>query len=226
MIVHSFFLNCDKIDNQEDFIFIDEYSYVLSSKSKYAIEHPTIQNDDGCSKILYAFTNSKELKDLFMLTRNMDLFSYYKLNMDKKEYNAIKKSHSDVLLSKRDLKDTNSNRTKLVNIPMAITNFEMDKINDEIIIVQKLRELFGSDSISLLEYNLLRGKTKSLLNLIKLNDATNLARDVNSGANDSDVEFASNDYYIALQEFYDKMKIKTFEVFVDLFSITLMGKGV
>lgn len=74
MKVYMFYL---KTNNENDFVIPSPVSRLVR-KDKY-----------NNTEVLYAFTKSKELKDIFKSTRNMDLFTIDKINISYEEYNDL-----------------------------------------------------------------------------------------------------------------------------------------
>ena len=217
MVVYSFFLDVNKIKD-DDFEFLVEYRHCLSNN--YKGFHPVIKNPDGTFKLLYAVTTSKRIRDIFKMTRNMKIFTYYKSDMKKSTFNDLKQACCEVFLTEKELIDVDHARKKIHQIPTVLTHYELEKVNDELIMVQDLRKIFGEESYSMIEYRVFTDKLLKLFDKIKFAETLLIIQD-NLGANDSDVEFFSADFTTYLNMFYENMTVKTFEVFIDLFGITL-----
>ena len=218
MTVYSFFLNVDQVDDIDDFDFMIEHSHCL--KTNYKGFHPVIKSPDGTFKLLYAMTTSKKRKDIFMMTRNMKLFTYYKSDITTDKFKLMKNNLDDLLLIESNLIDVNDDKDGCAVIPTIITKYEYEKINDEFVIMSLIEEVFRDPDISLLEYNILEDKLKYFLNHLKLRDCVNLLS-YGDGANDCDIEYYTADLYSSLDEFMKGVRIKTFEIFIHLFGNTM-----
>lgn len=212
MIVYSFFLNYNRGD---DYNFMIDHVHCL--KPTYTGFHPVIKNPDGSFQVLYAMTRSKKLKNMFILTRDMSKFKYYKSEVSSKKFKEMKDNLNDTFLLEMELID---GKNELSLLPMSITTFERDRIKDEIFFVEKLQEIFRSkEELSLVEHDILNEKFNEMMKIFKLQESIDLLSF--GGANDSDIEFYENDYYISIQKFSKGIIIKTLEIFIELFGNTL-----
>lgn len=64
----------------------------------YAVLPDDVIDDGGISYSLYAFTNSKRYKTMFMQTRKKDIFYLKEVKMNKAKYEAFMDQHSNQIL--------------------------------------------------------------------------------------------------------------------------------
>lgn len=210
MTVYSFFIITNKTENYE---FMRDHSHCM--KENYKGFHPVIRQQDGSFQILYAMTTSKRMKNIFMETRKMNKFVYYKSNIESEVYKSMKKELDDMVLVEDNLSTYDMDTMKISDIPTILTKYELSRILDESFIIEELLEIFRpNDEISLLEYDLFKRNIDSLFNFIKLNPCIDL---INFGANDSDIAYYEDDFYRILKLISKDTVLKTFDIFIKLF---------
>lgn len=64
----------------------------------YAVLPDDVIDDEGICYSLYAFTNSKKYKTMFMQTRKKDIFYLKEVNMNKKKYEVFMDQHPNQIL--------------------------------------------------------------------------------------------------------------------------------
>lgn len=211
MIIHSFFLDLTKV-NDLNLPFLEEKSFCL--KDNYDGIHPVLKDFGGPHQILYAMTTSKRIKELFMMTRNMNFFKYYKTDVSKSKAASMLSTLSEMVLHERTLFDSDSSTEgeKIVNL--VLSDFEYNRVRDELILLMHLEEVF--DDITFLqvsEYNILNRNFRNLLNELLFDNFVDLLS-FGKGANDADFEYVSDEFYDILSEISTKAKFKTFEIFI------------
>ena len=215
MIVYSFFLKYDQTRSDE-FDFIAEFSHCL--KKNYKGFHPVINYQDGSYLILYAMTTSKKFRDIFLSTRNMKLFKYYKTEIASDKFKPMKQNLNRLMLREDKLIDIIDG--DIIKTPTVLTVYEHERINDDEFVINKIQGIFRrEDKLPLIEYDILVNDFEKFLNKIQLQKSIDLLSF--SGANDCDLEYYGSEYHRVMDSFKDNIVIKTLEVFLDLFGNTL-----
>ena len=152
MTVYSFFIITDKTEKYE---FMRDHSHCM--RDNYKGFHPVIKQQDGSFQILYAMTSSKRFKNIFMETRKMDKFVYYKSNIESSVYKTMKKELDDMVLVEDSLTTYDNDLMKISDVPTILTKYELSRILDESFLIEELMEIFRpNDERSLLEYDLFK----------------------------------------------------------------------
>ncbi len=211
MIIHSFFLDLTKVEDLT-LPFLEEKSFCL--KDNYDGIHPVLKDFGGTHQILYAMTTSKRIKEFFMMTRNMDLFKYYKTDVSKSKASSMLSTLSEMVLHERTLfdSDRSTEGEKLVNL--VLTDFEYNRVNDELILMMHLEEVFDNTILlEMTEYNILTKIFRNILNELLFDNFIDLLS-FGKGSNDADFEYVSDEFYDILSEISAEAKFKTFEIFI------------
>ena len=218
MIVYSFFLNIDPDEDLKKYSFLRDYGHCL--KSSYKGFHPVIKNSDGTVQILYAMTTSKKLRDMFTMTRDMNIFTCFKSEMSDSKYSVMKKNFEMLLLTEKKLIDVDKVTKEKILVPVVLSLYEFENVEDDLFHVLSLESLLcGSEfDKTLITLGVLSNKLTRLLNKIKYQECIDL---ISFASHDSEMEYYTNDFYTSMNSFYNKSIIKTLEIFIHLYGNTL-----
>lgn len=218
MVVYSFFLNIDPTEDLEKYSFLRDYSYCL--KDKYKGFHPVIKNNDGTFQILYAMTTSKKLRNMFTMTRDMNIFTCFKSDVNDSKYCEMKKNFEMLVLKEKKLIDIDKVTKEKILVPVVLTLYEFENVEDDLFHVLSLESLLGGTNSdkTLINLGVLSDKLTKILNKIKYKECIDLVSFV---SHDAEMEYYTHDFYSAMNSFYNRSVIKTLEIFIHLYGNTL-----
>lgn len=218
MKVYSFFLIAEEVP--KDFIFIEEYGHCL--KESYKGFNPTRKLDDGRNAILYAITNKPEYAEAFKDTRDLNKLVLFKSNMKKDKYQDLLNNYNfkEFKIKNEILLEGTTGKSQK-EIRVILTEFEREKINDELLLPQLLWEkIFGEKGDgNMIPLEVFNKNIRTLLEGFLYEELSLMISEL--GANNGDLEYAELENIRRLLKIEEGFKLNTFSIFVELFKCVL-----
>lgn len=229
MTVYSFFLKVSEEDvMNKTYKFLEDYKHCL--KETYNGLHPVKKTSDGNYLILYAITTNKAAKTLFQMTRDPNIFTLYKQDIDKDKWKRMKTQLTDAFIREEVLTDVSESESgyKEDKVSLVMTNYEYELVNDENGIILSIHDYIYEEELKknesetpLIPVELFTKSVHKALVFTGYRYIIPLVQD-NCGANNGDdPEYMETEFNIDLRNFFDKFQVKTFPLFVYLFGNTL-----